>query len=98
MKFLYHQKRFKGERSANSESIFTNNEDQIFFVKGNCKASTKKELISLGITYKNVTVKQQIHHEVTCTAVKSAYYNHIMTLLLEVAKNRVTLKTYIRIY
>ena len=73
-------RKFKNERYIPSDSIFTKCGKGIFYVKGLCKASMKKEKRS--VTVKLSTIASQVLDGIcSCPARKSGYCNHVMALL-----------------
>ena len=77
------RKRFKEERYLSADAFATNTE-RIFYVKGKCKASMKRKIRSMkfGLNKANCVI---IFAKCNCPADESGYYNHIMTLLFEIA-------------
>ena len=67
-----------------SDSIFTKCDKRVFYVKGLCKASMKKEKRSAAVKLTTITSKV-LDGSCSCPAGKSGYCNHVMALLLELA-------------
>ena len=84
IKTLDRGRKFKNERYITSDSIFTKCDKRVFYVKGLCKASMKKEKCSAAVKLTTITSKV-LDGSSSCPAGKSGYCNHVMTLLLELA-------------
>ena len=67
-----------------SDSIFTKCDKRVFYVKGLCKASIKKEKLSVAVKLSTITGKV-LDGSCSYPAGKSGYCNHVMALLLELA-------------
>ena len=76
---------FKLESFLSSDSIYTVFNLLYFYVKARCKASMKKELRNVRIQL--CKRKGEVYKATcSCPAGKSAYCNHVMTLLYEIAE------------
>ena len=84
IKTLDRGRKFKNERYITSDSIFKKCDKGIFYVKGLCKASMKKEKRSVAVKLSTITSKV-LDGSCSCPAGKSGYCNHVMALLLELA-------------
>ena len=84
IKTLDRGRKFKNERYITSDSIFTKCEKGLFYVKGLCKASMKKEKRSVAVKRSTISSKV-LDGSCSCPAGKSGYCNHVMALLLELA-------------
>ena len=84
MKTADRGKRFKEERYLSTDDVFAATTERIFYVKGKCKASVKREIRSMevGINKVNCDI---IFAKCSCPAGESDYCNHIMALLFEIA-------------
>ena len=84
MKTADRGERFKEERYLSADDVFAAYTVRIFYVKGKCKASMKREIRSMevGINKVNCDI---IFAKCSCPAGESGYYNHIMALLFEIA-------------
>ena len=80
IKSLDRGRSFKNERYITSDSIFTKCEKGVFYVKGLCKASMKKEKRSVAVKLSTITSKV-LDGSCSCPAEKSGYCNHVMALL-----------------
>ena len=84
IKTLDRGRKFKNERYITSDSIFKKCDKGIFYVKGLCKASMKKE--KRLVTVKSSTITSKVlDGSCSCPAGKSGYCNHVIALLLELA-------------
>ena len=84
IKTLDRGRKFKNERYITSDSIFAKRCKGIFYVKGLCKASMKKE--KRLVTVKSSTITSKVlDGSCSCPAGKSGYCNHVIALLLELA-------------
>ena len=77
-------RKFKNGRYVTSDSIFTKCNKSIFYVKGLCNASMKKEKPSIAVKLTTITSKV-LDGSCSCPAGKSGYCNHVIALLLELA-------------
>ena len=77
-------RKFKNARYISSGSIFTKCDKGIFYVKGLCKASMKKEKRSVAVKLITITSKA-LDDSCSCQAGKSGYCSYMMELLLELA-------------
>ena len=77
-------RKLKIKRYITSDSIFTKCDKGIFYVKGLCKASMKKEKRSVAVKLSTISSKV-LDGSCSCPAGKSGYCNHVMALLLELA-------------
>ena len=77
-------RKFKNEGYIASDSIFTKCDKGIFYVKGICKASLKKEKHSVAVEL-STTFSKVLDGSCSCPAGKSGCCNHVMVLLLELA-------------
>ena len=77
-------RKFKNERYITSDSIFTKCDKGVFYVKGLCKASMKKEKRSVAVKLSAISSKV-LDDSCSCPAWKSGYCNHMIALLLELA-------------
>ena len=84
IKTLDRGRRFKNQHYITSDSIFTKCDKGVFYVKGLCKASMKKEKCSVAVKLSTITSKV-LDGNCSCPAEKSGYCNHVMTLLQELA-------------
>ena len=84
IKTLDRGRKFKNERYITSDSIFKKCDKGIFYVKGLCKASMKKEKRSVAVKL-CTTTRKVLDGSCSCPAGKSGYCNHVMALLLELA-------------
>ena len=84
IKTLDRGRKFKNARYISSGSIFTKCDKGIFYVKGLCKASMKKEKRSVAVKLSTIYSKV-LDGSCCCPAGKSGYCNHVMALLLELA-------------
>ena len=78
IKTLDRGRKFKNERYITSGSIFTKCDRGIFYVKGLCKASMKKEKRSIAVKLSTIASKV-FNDSCPCPAWKSGYYNHVIT-------------------
>ena len=85
LKYIDRRKRFKEERYLYVDKILAANTERIFYVKGKCKTSVKKEISSMevGINKANFDI---IFAKCSCPVGQSAYCNNIMVLLFELAE------------
>ena len=83
MKTTDRGKRFEEERYLSADDAFVANTEIIFYVKGECKASMKRETRSMevGINKVNCDI---IFAKCSCPTGESGYCNHIMALLFEI--------------
>ena len=72
-------KRFKEERYLSTDDVFAANTERIFYVKGKCKASMKREIRSMEISINKVNY-DIIFEKCSCPAGESSYCTHIMAL------------------
>ena len=84
IKILDRGRKFKNERYITSDSIFTKCDKSVFYVKGLCKASMKKEKRSVAVKLSTIASKV-LDGSRSCPAGKSGYCNHVMALLQELA-------------
>ena len=84
IKTLDRGRKFKNERYITSDSIFTKCDKGVFYVKGFCKASMKKEKRSVAVKLSTISSKG-LDGSCSCPAGKSGYCIHVMALLLELA-------------
>ena len=85
IKTLDRGRKFKNERYITSDSIFTKCDKGVFYVKGLCKASMKKEKRSAAVKLSTINSKV-LDGSCCCPAGKSGYCNRVMALLLELAE------------
>ena len=86
IKTLERGRKFKNKRYLSADSVYTLNVTvNYFFVKGQCKASMKKEKRSMEVSIYKRTGKVA-NGKCSCPAGKSGYCNHVMALLLELAE------------
>ena len=83
IKILDRGLKFKNERIT-SDSIFPKCDAGVFYVKGLCKASIKKEKCSVAVKLSTMTSKV-LDGSCSCAAGKSGYCNHVTALLLKLA-------------
>ena len=77
-------RKLKIKRYITSDSIFTKCDKGIFYVKGPCKASMKKERRPVTVKLSTI-ISKVIDRRSSCPSGKSGYCNHVMALLLEIA-------------
>lgn len=77
-------RKFMEERYINRDSIFTQSTNTHFSVKGECKASMKREIRKMKVILNKKTGKVE-SGTCDCPAGKSGYCNHIMAILFEIA-------------
>ena len=78
-------KRFKEERYFSADYVFAANTERIFYVKGKCKASMKREIRSMKVGINKVNCDIIFATKCSCLAAESGYCNHITVLLFEIA-------------
>ena len=77
--------KFKEERYLNADSVYAKIVGKEFLVKAKCRASmSKREVHNLKTTL-DVQTGEVVNAHCTCKAGNSAYCNHIMALLFELA-------------
>ena len=84
IKALDRGRKFKNEPYITSDSILTKCDKGVFYVKGLCKPSMKKEKRSVAVKLSTINSKV-LHGSCCCQAGKSGYCNDVMALLLELA-------------
>ena len=84
MKTLVRGRKFKEERFLTADSIYTTKTQNLFKVKGLCKASMKKDLRKVFVSI-NRAISMVSSADCSCPAGKRRYCNHVMALLLELA-------------
>ena len=84
MKTTDRGKRFKKERYLFEDDVFAANTEGIFYVKGKCKASMKKEIRSMDVGINKVNC-DIVFGKCCCPVGESGYCNHIMVLLFQIA-------------
>ena len=72
MKTTDRGKRFKEERYLSADYVSVANTERIFYVKGKCKASMKREIRSMEVEIKKVNC-DIIFAECSCPAGESGY-------------------------
>ena len=77
-------KRFKEERYLSADGVFAGNTERIFYVKGKCKASIKRQIRSMEVDINKVNFGITFT-KCSCLADESGYCNHITALLFEIA-------------
>lgn len=85
MKTLDRGQKFQEERYLRSNTIFTSHSDTRFYAKAKCKASMMKDTRSVEVILCRQT-SQVLAGKCSCPAGNSAYCNHIMALLIELAE------------
>ena len=83
-KTLDRGKKFKKERYISADSITTSTKGEKFYINWKCKASMKKEFRSMEVSLDRNTGFVTAA-KCSCPAGNSAYCNHIMVLLLQLA-------------
>ena len=84
MKTTNRGKRFKEERYLSADDFFVANTERIFYVKGKCKASMKREIRSMEVGINKVN-SDIIFVKCSCLTGESRCLNHVMALLFEIA-------------
>ena len=84
IKTLDKRKKFKCERYVPADTLYTKWDNEYFYVKCDCKASMKKEKrrVTVKLNRRNGKVESG---SCTCPTGNSAYCNHVMGLLFEIA-------------
>ena len=77
--------KFKEERYLNADSVYVKIVEKEFLVKAKCRASMSKREVHNLKTALDVQTGEVVNAHCTCKAGNSAYCNHIMALLFELA-------------
>ena len=85
MKTTNRGKRFKEERYLSVDDVFAANTERIFYVKGKCKASMKREIRSMEVGINKVNSDIVFAKCSYCPTGEPGYCNHIVALLFEIA-------------
>ena len=87
MKSLVKGRKFKEERYLTADDIYTQSDEALFYVKGLCKASMKKEKKSTRnlLVHLDKTTGSVQYANCNCPAGECGYCHHVMALLLELA-------------
>ena len=85
MKTLQRGRKFQVEGYVKNNTMFSRTSDNLFEIKCKCQASMKQELRNVYVALRNRTGKVDFAH-CDCPAGKSGYCNHVMALLIQLAK------------